>query len=146
MQTFKFYVSEEGARSKTFYLPRYMKLTWPAVRSVCKSYGMDIGTFDTLDELNAFISMGRNHVPKLGGSYHVGAVTLTPKSPNDWFWVTTGEKINYQLPWASGQPDTHRGVQYCLRIILPDYTFDDFDCDHVSGSIGFLCQDTKILL
>ena len=120
-----------------------MQLTWANVRSVCKSFGLDIGSFDTLEELNALIDMAKKQVPTLSGSYHVGGVTLTPKSPNDWFWVTTGEKIEYQLPWASGQPDTFKGVQYCLRIIVPGYTFDDFDCDHASGSIKFVCQDIE---
>lgn len=114
-----------------------MKATWTNTRSVCKSYGLDIATFDTLDEFNYVSDMCKRNKDRLTNWVHVGGATTTPGTPHNWFWVTTGEKIAYDMPWNAGNPNSVN--QVCLSIGDANYRYDDIDC-HSRHEEKFICQ------
>jgi hypothetical protein len=66
---------------------------------------MDIAAFKTLDEFKYVSDMCKQNENLLTKWVHVGGVTLTPQSSSDWYWVATGEKIAYDMPWHTQQPN-----------------------------------------
>lgn len=109
---------------------------------------MDIATFETADEFNAFGGLVSGYP---GGSgltrwVHVGGVTVTSRSATDWYWVNTNEKINYTMSWNAGQPDNSKGTQYCLAFDTVTLLFDDHDCYNSYAEMKFICQTEEFFL
>jgi len=46
----------------------------------------------------------------------VDGITLTPKSPTDWYWTNSGEKIPYTIQWNKGEPNNYSNNENCLSI------------------------------
>lgn len=67
---------------------------------------------------------------------HVGGITLTPNSSTDWYWITTGEKIAYEMTWNCGE--LHSNAQFCLSIetenylYVPGFTSKNFEFNKVN--------------
>lgn len=72
---------------------------------------------------------------------HIGGMALTPKSPNDWYWVTTGEKVDYDLPWHPDEPNYINPKQMCLALYTSEFLLDDVNCyGSDEGGDKFICQ------
>lgn len=110
---------------------------------------MEIATFSNLKEANFVLDLINKHSYLTDLYYHVGGITTVAKSKKDWFWVTTGEHIDYELPFSPGQPDNSLGVEFCLNIHRtqgnePNY-FNDCPCAASFTEVkfpaySFMCQ------
>lgn len=125
--------------SKIYYVPRHFGATWVNARNICMNYGLDIATFKTLDEFNAVRDMCKENSSIMTGFIYIGGMTTSARSIDDWFWVTTGEKINFTMKWKEGEPN-FAGLEYCLSIGSSDYLFNDIHCDSYSNK--FICDKT----
>jgi len=76
----------------------------------------------------------------------VDGIALTPKSPTDWYWTNSGEKIPYTFQWAKGEPNDSNN-ENCLSIGRGSRNdtlgFNDHKCDSVSTN--FVCQKTVMI-
>ena len=61
----------------------------------------------------------------------------------DWYFASTGEKINFEMIWASGQPDGGSNEK-CLNLISPDpyHKFNNIPCNN---QYAFICQTSTPL-
>lgn len=122
-----------------------MKNTWGEARAICKSFGFELTTFETLLEARTFFSMADNH------SYFrifdrvffiIDGTTLTGKSTTDWYWTQTGKKIQFPIPWGRTQPDFGGNFEYCGsfgRLTGADkFGFNDLKC--FENLYQFVCQ------
>ncbi|KAL7041039.1 hypothetical protein ACKWTF_000594 [Chironomus riparius] len=104
---------------KLYYYPRYLITTWMEARSFCKSYDMALATFRTLEEALSAINMVEKNID-LGTRDNlwvfIDGTTLTPRSPTDWYWTDTGDKIDFLMPWLPTQPDTNSYREFFLSI------------------------------
>lgn len=111
------------------------------VRPICKAYGFDIATFDTLEEMDAVRNMCEQNPYMFGYSTHIGGMASVQKSTTDWYWVTNNQKIAYTMPWQNGQPENYLGRGWCLNLMTDrGFRYSDFDCNSVRGA-KFICQN-----
>lgn len=71
---------------------------------------------------------------------HVGGMTVAGMSTDAWYWVTSGEKISYNIKWKPGEPN-FLNMEYCLSIGNSEYLYNDIDC--YMNSKKFICQSIK---
>lgn len=75
----------------------------------------------------------------------VDGLTLTLKSTTDWYWTDNGEKIPFEIPFITGEPNNYQNLnKNCLALedtFLP-YRFFDFPCIKSTNILEFppLCQ------
>jgi len=74
---------------------------------------------------------------------YVDAMSLTVKSPSDWYWTKSGQKLTFTLPWIPGEPNNHNNMnEVCLSFtkisISSKFGFNDAPCS--PASYTFLCQ------
>lgn len=68
---------------------------------------------------------------------HIGALTVGG-SWTEWYWVETGEKLNFALKFGPGEPDND-GEELCLSIgEKRELFFNDIKCN--GNSKRFMCQ------
>jgi len=68
-------------------------------------------------------------------------MTLTPRSPTDWYWTRNGEKIAFTIPWQPGEPNFENDLEYCLSVWIQDVEiigFNDANCQNQTWP--FVCQ------
>jgi len=105
---------------------------------------------ETLAETNALLTMVDNHsyIRTLNNIFFwLDGLSSTPKSPTDWYWSKSGEKINFTIPWLVGQPNS--SDQHCLTIgketINQRFGFNDSFC-FKSGYLRFICQRVELYI
>ena len=127
--------SKDSAYLKHFYIPKFAKSDWIAARSICQSYGLEFATFSSLTEVNSLKYLdGKDYIL-------IGGTTSTGKSLSDWYWVTTGEKINFEIPWYPGEPSFSSENENCMNLIKSgsnEYKFNDAPCD--DARLPFICE------
>ena len=122
-----------------------MEASWGESKSICKAFGLELVTLETLKEANYFLEIAENsETKKLAIPFwiFIDGMTLTPKSTTDWYWTESGEKISFSIRWASDQPDNWRGNEKCFSIgkRYPNdkFGFNDHACSNVN--LPFICQ------
>lgn len=122
-------------------------------RGICKSYGMDLVSLDTINsgqaESQLFLQSCKQYdfYRSFGGyfvffeqSTHVGAITTVGGSRDNWYWLKSGNRIDYPLSWGPGQPDNSGGHEFCLALLRDNsgnFSFNDMDCE---AELHFICE------
>ena len=132
-------------------MSRYTTADWFGAKALCKSFGLELATFETLTEAETFIQVAKeNQFIKTNVHPHflVDGMTLTPNSTTDWYWTKTGEKIPFPLPWREGEPNfAFDGTEYCISVFLqaPDNLgFNDVRCQIEERP--YICQRMDYLI
>lgn len=112
---------------------------------------MEIAIFPTIEEARNILNLLSVNTNLTDVWYHIGGISLTPKSKTDWYWVTTGEHIDYEIPFGPGQPDHWLGVEMCMNIYRSPSNsqsnyFNDCPCSESTSDVkypeySFICED-----
>jgi hypothetical protein len=126
---------------KNYYLPRYFRSYWSATRPICKAYGMDVVSLDTATETSTFFDTCKKSEALFETFTHIGAITLAGRSTDMWYWVNSGRRANYALPFYPGQPDFAGSIEYCLSLAKAgnNFYFNDVPC-WGGFELKFICQ------
>lgn len=117
-----------------------MKSQWYLTRPICKAYGFDVVSLDTLEEMEAVADMCEENKNLFGWFIHIGGVASTSKSKTDWYWVNSNEKVSYDMLWQNGQPDFSGSNEWCLTLEKSSkFKFNDIPC-HGSWEEKFICE------
>ena len=68
-------------------------------------------------------------------------MTLTPRSPTDWYWTKNGEKISFPIPWQPDEPNFDYNEEFCLSVWIQNVRvigFNDGRC--LSSLWPYICQ------
>lgn len=96
---------------KEYFIPHHLKAIWSNARSICQSYGMDYLSLDTEKEYNHVLQLLKNDAANIPQWLYIGAITEEAGSQNNWYWVSSGNRITFPLKWAANQPTIIRPVQ-----------------------------------
>lgn len=134
--------------NKELYIPRFFKAYWHQAKSICEAYNLEIASFETEKEAKHAIEALQGKVSEINEHFYVGGVTASMQGSNAWYWLNSGNKISYNLPWNAGQPDQEAkeglGKQKCLALSLHEgkLGFNDVFC--IPSGTGsrdkFVCQ------
>jgi hypothetical protein len=115
-----------------------LKAPWLESRAICRSYDLELTTIETLLEAQTVINLSK--ISGFGG--FIDGMTLTLKSPTDWYWTKSGKKLSFALPWRSGEPNNYNNVnEACL--VLSGTGFNDAPCSNI---YSFLCQKIDLMV
>lgn len=114
---------------------------WMDARCFCKTFDMDLVTFNNYYEWNEFVKKASAKRRFFDKWTHVGGISKIRDNGKDWYWVSTNEKIPFTMQFATGQPNNYLGRQNCLGISKEELTFEfqDIDC-HGRFEEKFICQ------
>jgi len=80
---------------------RYAKDDWFGAKAICKSFGLELATFETLTEAETFLNVAyeNDFIKSLAlKHFYVDGMTLTPHSTTDWYWTRNGKQIAFTIP------------------------------------------------
>lgn len=65
---------------------------------------------------------------------------MVQSSTVDWYWVNSGNHINYDIEFKVGEPNNYTGNEWCLSMAyrLGTFAFNDYDCTR--NMFNFICQ------
>ena len=127
---------------KSYYSSRDLKLHWIEAFALCRTFNMDLVELPTEAEADYFLKLCAQKSSDLNGKYfHIGA-SYAGLGLNEYYWMTTGQRINYTLQWAPNQPDNRNGIEYCLSVKSQpgNFMFNDINMDTTTDKWKFICQ------
>ena len=99
---------------------------------------MDLVELPTEAEANYLLSLLTQQDLK-GDVFHIGG-TYVGLGLNEFYWMTTGQRINYTMKYAPGQPDNSHGIEKYLSIIEQPGSYMFNDIDNGINKWKFICQ------
>jgi hypothetical protein len=126
---------------KYFWFPTHFKATWVQANFICKSYGLKMISLDSFDEMRAFMKEFLSKIKLFNEAVYMGAILAEPRSKTEWYWVATGKKLNFDLPWYPGEPNNYGGSEQCLLLHTLSL-FLDLKC-YEERYFNFLCQSVE---
>lgn len=68
----------------------------------------------------------------------------TVDNSKDWYWVSTGNSVEYNMSWFPGQPDNYNSIEYCLSLKyhsdLRSAKLNDVPCSSQMYQFTFICE------
>lgn len=106
----------------------------------CHKSGLQLVSLDTKDEETRFLDIVTKANPSLLTEFlHIGGITLSNGTANDWFWIESGEKVGYALSWALGDPNMI-GIEHCLALSKKQGKWEMYDISCGSVNSKFICS------
>ena len=115
-------------------------MSWVNAFMFCRSFNMDLAELTTEVEAEKFLKLFADNAPSLAMWHHIGGSYMGgPK--NDYYWMTTAEKISYPLKFYPGEPNNYAGKEKCLSIAKHPHSFkfNDVDC-YEHWIWNFVCE------
>lgn len=103
---------------------------------------MEFVSFESEMESNKMLEMCVKNEHLFGDHTFVGAITVNAGTLTDWYWANSGNPLNHKIKFAPGEPNNHRGEEYCMSITHLRGTLDIFynDISCTSDMNPFICQ------
>lgn len=119
-----------------------LKTEWVNALAVCKSFGMDIISFESKTESEKMLDICSRNADLFEVHTYAGGLAANAFSLDEWYWMNSGKRLNFKLRFAPGEPNNHLGSEFCLSIVRWEGTttfyFNDIDCSN--DARPFLCQ------
>lgn len=136
---------------KEYYIPRHFKAHWYQVRNICEAHGFKSLSLEIREESDALLGFLEPYKYKTPTCFYIGGMTLSLRNKEDWYWISYGNKITFDLTWNNGQPDGWSQPmldrERCLAISRDDAAgtigFNDVFCNKYRAE-KFVCQTHTI--
>ncbi|CAO1397635.1 unnamed protein product [Diamesa tonsa] len=123
---------------KSYYASREMIVTWLEAFVTCKSFNMDLVELPSEAEADYLLTLLTQQHFHAKFEAHIGA-SYVGVGLNEFYWMTTGQPINYTLKWARGQPDNKKGIETFLTILREGNVYKFNDMSNIEKH-DFICQ------
>lgn len=126
---------------KTYWISTHFKAYWVQANDICHTNGMEFLSLETRQEANHLLSLCDQFIHLMEEWTHIGGITKVAKSLDQWYWIVSGNKVNYRLKFGAGQPDNVGGKELCLSIgnQAGNFFFNDLNC-YDQHQFKFICQ------
>jgi hypothetical protein len=133
-------ISGSNNNVKTYLVPRFYRATHNEARAFCRAYDMDLAMVQSLNEFNAVVNMLRLNENSLPNNVLIDGISPFSKSKTEWSFTRTGEKIPFNIPWASGEPNDSPNLnERCLSLIKSKmFLANDYPCN--TDETSYLCE------
>ena len=99
---------------------------------------MDLVELPTEAEANYFLSLCTQQDLK-GEYFHIGG-SYVGLGLNEFYWMTTGQRINYTMKYGPGQPNNVNGIERYLSVYEQPGSYSFNDMDNGETKWNFICQ------
>lgn len=106
---------------------------------------MEFVSLETLKEADYLLVLCDINIQLFDKWTHIGGISTVPFSKVDWYWINSGNKVNYSLKFATGEPNNGNGgsSEMCLSINKgpgsANFAFNDITCYNMH-QYAFICQ------
>lgn len=113
----------------------------------CKSCDMELLRLVDLNETLYFLDLCQKNLAKFTpepGAYIGGIAPEKSSKTAVYTWFETEEKISFNIPWVSGEPNNLNTIENCLGVVSLNggkFGFADVSC--VQAFKQFICQDVR---
>lgn len=113
---------------------------------MCHSYGLQFVSLDTEHEMDQFLEFCFEDSVLFDIHTLVGGISYTGNSKTDFYWMNSGNKIDYELKFGPGEPNNWNNQEYCLSAVkwtigdLIEFKFNDYPCSKAESPEEFICQ------
>lgn len=138
---------------KEYYIPRNYIAHWHQVKKICEQHGLKALSLENKRESDQLLKFLEPYKSKTKFSFYIGGMALDAGNKNDFYWITSGNRINYDLQWGKGQPDAWEqpnwGQERCLSVGRDDDNegklgYNDVFCNAYRAE-SFVCQAQRII-
>jgi hypothetical protein len=114
------------------------QLTWLDAFIFCKAFDMQLATFDTKQEEDFVLDMiAQNWMNNMESQSFIGGTRI---GRDNWYWISTGEIVDYKIRWRNGEPNNLESNENCLSIGHYHSTFAVIDIDCHKSTRSFVCE------
>ena len=99
---------------------------------------MQIATPDSADEASNLLALVNRNPSMFDAQNYLGASTTVPGQKTSWYRVNTGMLINFNLQWATAEPNNLGNNEQCLSI-QPNSGYNDWPCSGAALT-KFMCE------
>lgn len=100
-------------------------------------------SLDSPAEADIFFTAFTQKAALFDDATYLGAVTNIALSKTNWYWVSTGKKLNFELPWGPVDPNNLGNNEKCLALQKP-LSMIDIICYELYYK-RFICQSVKFV-
>lgn len=124
--------------SKEYFYSTTIHATWSKAIELCELFGMNLLTFNDTKEEENFREKFASFFEGRDSYIFIGANTTEARSKTNWNWIN-GEKLNFDIKWASNQPHPTADNELCLSLDEANpLLYHDIACDE---KCPFVCQE-----
>lgn len=134
-------VYDRVIRKNVFVNQEYLKASWIDAQLICRSYGMNLLTFesefeDLIVRKNFKESSEQKLLLNLPRHFHVG---VTKVGSTDWYSIASNKSLDYDINWKS--TDESDEMKNCAMMENDEGTFVYESIDCALLETNFLCQE-----
>ena len=85
-------------------MSREIKLVWANALMFCRSFGMELVSLPTKDLADKFTQLCFEKSRFFDDYTHIGG-TFIGAGLNNFYWLSTGKPVSYNLNWSAGEPN-----------------------------------------
>lgn len=109
--------AESDGNVVKYFVPRWFKASWHNARSICQSYGMEFLTMESEAEQNYLLDTLKYNSAVFSGNWvNIGGMTTKCGSRDLWYWVDTGNKVNFPIRWHANDPNCSNDSEPCMAL------------------------------
>lgn len=90
-------------------------------QSFCRSFGMDLVAIESKHESEYFFKACNRNIKHFGEFSHIGGVLNATNGKENWFWITTHQKVNLGL--AFNNKPAQNSENNCLQLVKGRFEF-----------------------
>ncbi|CAO1361314.1 unnamed protein product [Diamesa tonsa] len=120
---------------KRFYISKTAKASWVKSHDICKSFGMELATFDIPNEAEQLLVNYRLHSTKQPNVW----VGYTDQNHEGVWTSNKGKQMDKNISFHAGELNDKTGIENCLEINFSNnqYKFNDVNCNK---ELHFMCE------
>lgn len=130
---------------KSYYVAKNIKAYWSIAAGICKSFELEFLSLETEAEASELLQLCSNNSETFDQHTHIGGITTSPKSLDEWYWINSYNRIDYPLRFRHDQPNNYGGDEFCLSLQKEgnNFEFNDIKC-YESWREKFICQHSSL--
>lgn len=133
---YDFRQSKERIFKEVYVNQKFLKASWIDARSICKSFDMDLITFENAFE-DGKIRKAFETMEDLPQHFHVGA---TDVGSNDrWHSIASGNLIEFDIAWIKDESIDNSNHCAMMELVNGTYVYRKVHCTLVETN--FMCQN-----
>jgi hypothetical protein len=123
---------------KSYYISTHQQVTGSMVNAFCKSRGMDSLLVDSEFELKQLKTLWTKNGIK--GNVLVGAKATDVGNRIEWYWESSGNRVNFPIRFTADGPSNSAGDEYCLEMVFEEdkFGFNELSCNTYTRR--FFCE------
>ena len=128
---------------KKMYFLSKLKLNWIEAHITCKSYGMNLLSIESSEELTNIRNIYKLNSSIFEAHTYIGGTNLFNES---WYWVGSGNQITLnQSEWIENGPNGQHNEEFCTDIYARqnrdnEIVVNDVPCRSTKYIWDFICE------